>query len=285
MWKRFMVCLLTVATLLMTTASVMISPYDVNGDGKVTDDDVLLLFQYNMGMIEALPFDSGLTDVSKIDAVAAYREATNGMVKPYTETPRDELVSVTANFVTVAAKAGDTVTLPVYIHAADNPVLLLDIQQVVYDDTVLALTDVVLSEDVASTSRGMVVDDHVQILYNDPVPNNMIDLQFIVSQDLEEGMFVSVNLQGVSAVVEDDTEWAEATIDTEPGGIRSITREDLKNAVIGAQQSLDMGFYAADTIPAVTAAIEEAQAVLADPDASIYEIMTAFKALNIPVQM
>lgn len=284
MWKRLMICLLTVALLAMATASVQPSFYDVNGDGSVTEDDAQLLFQYDMGAIETLPFDSGLTDTTKMDGVAAYREATGGIVKPYAETPRDEGVAATVIYYIVAAKAGDTVALPVYIRADDNPIVLVDIQQVVYDRTLLALTDVILCEDVAATSRSVRNGDHVRILYNEPVPNNMVDLQFTVLQDLEEGMFLSVGLQGVSAVVEDDVEWAEATIDTEPGGIRCITRGDLKNAIVGAQSSLDMRMYAEDEIPLVTAALEEARRVVDDPDASTDEIMDAFKALNIPIQ-
>lgn len=282
MLKRMMACLLTVALLLTATPMVLAakSPYDVDGVNGVTANDALMLLQYNIGLIEAFPSDVDVAGITKMDAVRAWRYVNGGGIKSYSEEITDETSWITPDYLLVEGKAGETVSLPVYIESEENPLLLVDVPEIVYDESLLKFQGCVVDAD--SDSRPLCVcDGHFEILYHgDDTWFETVELQFTLLQDFTAETVATVELMDASVVVESETEWLETTVETEPGAISVITREDLEMIILFAQMLADDTIYTAESVAVLEAALEDAQAVLDDPDATPKEMLEAIEALN-----
>lgn len=282
MVKRMLACLLTAALLMaMPLSALAAHPYDVNQSGGVTAEDALLLLQHTTGKI-----DLGLENVHKLDPLVAYciatgwDSSTTTVDRLYNETPSDETVWVMADYQMIEGKAGETVSLPVYIEAEESPIKLFNIQELIYDHTLLQFTGVVTAEDAASRPWCVTNNDRIQIMYTGSAAlSEVVELQFTLLQDFTGETMATVEFEGVSAVI-NDSGFQEAVIETEAGAISMATLEDLELTILLGEMLANSEQFTDDSIAPLIAALEEAQAVAEDPDATAGDILTAIAAIN-----
>lgn len=290
--KRILACLLTI--LALTTAVPLAQAethaYDVDGNGLITSMDALLLSQYYVGKISALPSENFSGNITKVDPLAALMIAT-GKVSPSTTAQQlyrgttDETVWVTVDISQIAGTAGETFNLPVYVEAEDSSIAIFDVQKVVYDHTLLSFTDCLIdqgeNEPICVTNG-----DRFQAFYGNPSSAyEEVNLQFTVLQDFAEDTVVDIALQGVSVVVDGDG-LRDADIITEAGEVSAlvVTREDLEDLVSSAQMLMDPALYTEDSIAVLDAALEAAKAVLDDPLAVQEDFLSAFATISSAIE-
>lgn len=252
--------------------------------------DALLLSQYYVGKITAFPSGNASGNITKVDPLAALMIAT-GKVSSFTTAQQlykgttDETVWVTVDVSQIAGTAGETFNLPVYVETEDSSIAMLDVQEVVYDHTMLAFTDCLIdrgNNDPLCVTNG----DRFQAFYGNPSSTyEEVNLQFTILQDFSEDTVVTIALQGVSVVVDGDG-LRDADIVTEAGevSVLSATREDLEDLVSVAQQLADPNLYTEDSIAVLDAALDQVKIVLDDPQAAQEDILDALLAITTAIE-